>query len=185
MTKTEQTAQWVEGAKAGKARAIDALARAFLRPAYVVALSVLGRPSDAEDAAQDAMVLAIERIHTCKENEKFGAWVLQIVRNQAKNGLRRRRFRDVPKEPTVAMDLPDNRSTDHLGLRRDLLAALQVLSSTQREIVLLHDLEGWTHGEIAEALGVLEVTSRHHLFLARRVLRTELERETLAEGGVL
>lgn len=81
------------------------------------------------------------------------------------------------------MELPDRRSPDVADMRRDLLSALRVLSAAQREIVLLHDLEEWTHGEIAQMLGILEVTSRHHLFLARRVLRIELAREELEKRG--
>jgi RNA polymerase sigma-70 factor (ECF subfamily) len=52
---------------------------------------------------------------------------------------------------------------------------MAVLSSTEREVVLLHDLEGWTHVEIADALAMSVVMSRQHLFQARRKLRTRLD----------
>ena len=60
-------------------------------------------------------------------------------------------------------------------LRDRLLAALARLTPVQREVVLLHDLDGATHAEIAEALGLSEVNCRQHLFVARRALRGELE----------
>ena len=60
------------------------------------------------------------------------------------------------------------------GLRRRLLDALETLSVPQREVVLLHDLEGWTHAEIAAALELSEVNCRQHLFTARRALRRQL-----------
>ena len=55
-----------------------------------------------------------------------------------------------------------------------LQTALAELSPAQREVVLLHDMEGWKHREIAERLGLSEVASRQHLFNARRALREGL-----------
>jgi DNA-directed RNA polymerase specialized sigma24 family protein len=56
-------------------------------------------------------------------------------------------------------------------LRRRLVGALGQLGPVQREVVLLHDLESWTHAEISAAIGISEVMSRQHLFVARRVMR--------------
>ena len=56
-------------------------------------------------------------------------------------------------------------------MKQQLLAALARLNQVQREVVLLHDLESWTHAEIAGALNISEVSSRQHLFQARRQLR--------------
>ena len=67
-------------------------------------------------------------------------------------------------------------------LRGHLLAALATLSSVQREVVLLHDLDGWTHAEIADALGISETNCRQHLFTARRALRAELTHEEARHG---
>jgi RNA polymerase sigma-70 factor (ECF subfamily) len=59
-------------------------------------------------------------------------------------------------------------------LRERLVVGLSAISETQREVVLLHDLEGWKHREIAEALGFPEGTVRYHLHQARRALRSLL-----------
>jgi RNA polymerase sigma factor (sigma-70 family) len=64
---------------------------------------------------------------------------------------------------------------DALAFQSRLLEAMAVLGSNEREVVLLHDLEGWTHAEIAEALDISVVMSRQHLFQARRELRTHLD----------
>jgi RNA polymerase sigma-70 factor (ECF subfamily) len=92
------------------------------------------------------------------------------VRNRALHALDKRRLRDA--------DELTERSSEHapvdVALRRHLLAALATLSPVQREIVLLHDLDGWSHAELAEALGLSEVNCRQHLFTARRALRAEL-----------
>jgi RNA polymerase sigma-70 factor (ECF subfamily) len=171
---TNETAALVLRARQGDADAFTALSRAFLRPAYAVALAVVGRPQDADDVAQDAFVLAFERLDSCREPARFGGWLLTIVRNQARNFLERRKLRDVPRdsqppELTAEGPLPDARSE-----REELVRALQTLSATRREVVLLHDLDGWSHSEIAAALEISEVSSRQYLFQARRELREAL-----------
>ena len=90
-----------------------------------------------------------------------------------------RRLRDVPADVTSeepCSELPPPDSSIH---RSQLLLALSRLTSIRREVVLLHDLEGWTHAEIAGALRISELTSRQHLFLARRELRKQLDGKIL------
>jgi RNA polymerase sigma-70 factor (ECF subfamily) len=173
------TAALVARARRGDAEACTALVRAHLRAAYGVALSIVGRSADAEDVAQDAMAAAFAEIASCREPERFSGWLLQIVRNRARNWLESRRLRDVAgDERTVEGVAPPAADPD---VRDRLLAALARLSPPQREVVLLHDLDGWTHPEIAGALGCSETMSRQHLFQARRLLRGELAEDAPAE----
>lgn len=166
-----EVAELVLRARRGDPTAFDELVRRHLRAAYVVALAVLGRPADADDIAQEAFVTALERLEDCRDPARFSGWLLQIVRNRAKHALDKRRLRDSAGEPTdVAVPGP----TSDVVLRAHLLAALAKLPAVQREIVLLHDLDGWTHAELADALGLSEVNCRQHLFTARRALRIEL-----------
>jgi RNA polymerase sigma-70 factor (ECF subfamily) len=168
----EPVAELVRRARRGEASAFDELVRRHLRAAYAVALAVLGRPGDAEDVSQDAFVVALERLADCRDPARFSGWLLQIVRNRALHALERRKVRepagDVAGAATHAV-------AADVVLRARLLAALDRLSRVQREIVLLHDLDGWTHAELAELLGITEVNCRQHLFTARRALRAELE----------
>ena len=174
MLSPEQTADLVVRAKNGDRPAFEALVRAFLRAAYSVALAVVGRPADAEDVAQEALLVAFERLDTCREPARFGGWLLQIVRNRAKNWLDRRRLRDVAAGTDLHDESLETTTADATAIQRQLLEALRTLAPLRREIVLLHELEGWTHSEIAGALGISELMSRQHLFLARADLRSEL-----------
>jgi RNA polymerase sigma-70 factor (ECF subfamily) len=171
---TDATAELVDRARRGEAEATTTLVRAYLRPAYSVALAIVGRPADAEDVAQEALVTAFERIHTCREPSRFAGWLLQIVRNRARNLLDWRRLHDVHPEPDHVPEPSVEARVEQVGMRKRLLDALAQLPPVQRETVLLHDLEGWTHAEIAAALKMSEVMSRQHLFQARQVLRTKL-----------
>lgn len=178
---SQTTATLVTRAQRGDAQAIAALANMFLRAAYLTALAIVTRPSDAEDVAQDAFVVALERIQTCREPARFAGWFLQIVRSRALNWLSSRRLRDVPaddRRPAGSIEAVGIRVA---GLKDQLLAALQQLSMVQREVVLLHDLEDWTHAEIAGVLGISEVMSRQHLWNARRSLRVRLAEHAPAE----
>lgn len=160
-------------AQQGDRQAVEALVRRFLRPAYLVALSVVRIPVEAEDLAQEAVAMAMQQITSCRDPAKFPGWLMSNVRNRAFNKLEsakvRQRYADgAMKSEGVAGD------AERVVLRAQLLAALEVLSPQQREVVLLHDMESWTHPEIAAALGMSEVNSRQVLSVARRALRAKL-----------
>jgi RNA polymerase sigma-70 factor (ECF subfamily) len=167
-------AELVRAARRGDAAATEQLIARHLRAAYAVALAVLGRPADAEDVAQDAFLVAIERLDECRDPARFSGWLVQIVRNRALHAVEKRKLRDpVDHEGEIVAHVP----ASDVVLRGQLLAALATLTPVQREVVLLHDLDGWTHAEIADALGLSETNCRQHLFSARRALRARLEAE--------
>jgi RNA polymerase sigma-70 factor (ECF subfamily) len=160
----------------GDTAAYDVLMRRHFRGAFAVALAHVRDPDLAEDICQEAFFRAFRQLATCREPSKFAAWLLRIVRNQA---LNTRAYEQVRHHESIATFEPMARQTastavERDDLRRDLLRALGTLSPTRREVVLLHDLEDWTHAAIAHALGISEVMSRRHLTDARRALRALL-----------
>lgn len=169
----ETDADLVALVRLGDRRAADLLLRRYLRSCRAVALAVTGSEADADDACQDAFVAAMERIDGCRDPSRFGAWLLRIVRNRARNLLRREKVRRTePLEETAAAAASSAAAALELGeLRERLRAALATLPDVQREIVLLYDLEGWKHEEIAELLELPRGTVRSHLHHARRRLR--------------
>ena len=142
-----------------------------------MALAIVGEIDGAEDVSQEAVVYAMERIDECREPARFGAWLRQIVRSRARNYVRdQRRRRHSPIEGVVAADHRPSPAQDaeRADLRARLLSALALLPEQRREIVLLHDLEGWTHREIADSMDLPAGTVRSHLHHARRTLRQHL-----------
>lgn len=170
-----ETRRLVEQARRGDTRAFEGLVRAFYRAAYAAAFARTGNAMDAEDVVQESFVKALERLDEC-DPDRFGAWLLTIVRNRAHNMREREHVRATKPIDAVRAESTDR--TDHAVEQHELGAALTkalaTLPDAQREVVLLHDLEGWKHREIAEALGISEVMARQHLFQARRALRTAL-----------
>lgn len=166
----------VLASRQGDAAAFDQLVRRHLRRALAVAGAILRDPMDAEDVVQDAFVKALERLEECRDPSKFSAWLGQIVRRRALNALDARRVRKAEAlEPeTAASSSNPALETERRALRAELEAALATLTEPQRTVVLLHDLEGWPHKEIAATIGSSEVMSRQHLFTARKRLRAAL-----------
>lgn len=176
----ESDARLVVRAREGDGAAFETLVRRHLQAAYTVALSELSDGRDAEDAVQDSFVTALERLDDCRDPSAFGAWLRQIVRNRARTVRRRERLRRTEELDTAVMaPARENpaRDLDRRSLRARLEGALQTLSQVQRAVVLMHDLEGYRHREIAVELGIPEGTVRSHLFFARRALRERLAGE--------
>ncbi len=178
MTKHEGMSdrELVLATRSGDEQAFSALVRRYMRSAYVVAYSVTSRHEDAEDAAQESLLVALQRIDECRDPDKFGGWLMTIVRNRSRNLLRREGLRETSQVPeTASSDEPrPDRVLEVSELRGALREALETLPPVQREIVLLHDLEGWKHREIAERLDIPSGTVRSHLHFARKALRSLL-----------
>jgi RNA polymerase sigma-70 factor, ECF subfamily len=172
----ESDARLVDRAREGDGAAFEKLVRRHLKASYAVALAELADVRDAEDAVQDALITALQRLDDCRDGAAFGSWLRQIVRNRARSVRRRERVRQAESLDNVAVVSTANphRDLERQRLRQRLELALRELTPVQRTVVLLHDLEGYRHREIAQELGIAEGTVRSHLFYARRALRKQL-----------
>lgn len=173
---TESDAVLVRRAREGDALAFEGLVRRHLRVAHAVALSLTVAPQDAEDVCQDAFITALERLEDCRDPERFRSWFLAIVRNRAHNVRRyEARRRGAPLDPDAPSSGPGPAGeAERSRLRQDLTEALGEIPELQRQVVLLHDLEGWSHREVGEELGITEGSSRVYLHKARKALRVIL-----------
>jgi RNA polymerase sigma-70 factor (ECF subfamily) len=167
----------VRRARAGDSEAFEELVRLHLRAAYTIALGVTNDPTDAEDVVQDAFIAALEKIDGCEDPDRFSGWLLAIVRNRALNLRRSQVVRAVAPldalKATTSSDSPE-RDTARSLFRDELTHAMGELTEVQRQVVLLHDLEGYKHREIGDLLGISDGASRFHLSTARALLRAKL-----------
>lgn len=160
----------------GDTEAFAQLVRRYADQAFAVAYGFLQHAEDAEDLVQDAFIRALERIDTLRPGSPFGPWFYRLVVNASLNRRRylaRRRTDAIPHDARSKAD--PGGSAGRAELRRRLAQAIQTLPPPLEAVVLLHDLEGFTHPEIADMLEIPEGTSRSHLFRARRALREELK----------
>ena len=147
----------VARAQDGDAAAFALLVKRHLRGAHAVALAVLGEISDADDAVQDAFMSAMQHLDSCAPAEKFRAWLLTIVRNRAYDLKRRGRVRTVEmleEDTAQTRDPSPLEMAEQSELIVRLSAAIATLTDTQREVLMMHDVAGWKHADIASLLGL-------------------------------
>jgi RNA polymerase sigma-70 factor (ECF subfamily) len=170
-------ADLVARAQGGDTGAFESLVKRHIRAAHAVAFAVLAERADADDAVQDGFLSALQHLDSCSPAEKFRAWLLTIVRNRAFDLKRRGRVRSVEmlEEGTAQTHEPSPlEMAERSELNDRLTAAIGTLTDTQREVLMMHDIEGWKHADIAGLLGLAESTVRVHLLHARRRLRSQL-----------
>lgn len=165
---------YVIAAQKGSDDAFAELVRLHHRRAYAVARAIVLSHEDAEDAVQDGFLHAYRALDRFRSDQPFGAWLNRIVANAALDLVRRRKVREADELPeTVAMPFRDPGEADEL--RRRLNDGLARLTERQRAVIVLHDVEGYTHGEIGSMLGMPEGTARSDLHHARTALRRVLK----------
>jgi RNA polymerase sigma factor (sigma-70 family) len=171
-----QDAELAAMAQAGDREAFGELVRRYAAKARRVARTVLGNADDADDAAQDGFLAALRHLGRYDPARPFGPWLLRIVSNAATDRRRRRRVRAAEAIPATvpSSSLAPDREADRRAMHAALRAALATLPERQRVAVELFDVEGYTHAEIAEVLGIPVGTVRSHVFHARRALRDAL-----------
>jgi len=152
------------------------LAERYAGVARRVARAVLGDPDDADDAAQDALLSALVKLDQYDPRRPFGPWLLRIVANAATDRRRRRKVRRAESlDPAlVAGGTRPDAAAEQRALAERLRGALAELSERRRLAVVLFDVEGYSHAEIARILGIPEGTVRSEVFHARRRLRVLL-----------
>jgi RNA polymerase sigma-70 factor (ECF subfamily) len=163
------------GARRGERSALAAIYDRFGRAAYLLALRLTGRPDAAEDVVQDAFIKAMERIGTFRGEAPFGAWLKRLVANAAIDRLRLdRRWaggdEGLLEEPVAAA----------AEARHEALGLLARLAPAARAVLVLHELEGYSHPEMAALFGRSESWSKSVLSRAIQRLRQDLQQEEAA-----
>jgi len=180
----------VAALRRGDPTAAEDLVATYSDRACRLAMRITGNVQDAEEAVQDALLSVIRKIETFRGDSGFGSWLYRIVANAAYQRCRRRRGRgaDVSLDRLLpvfdergrhVVPIPDwSLSVDdparQTELRMVLSTAIDELPADYRVIVLLRDVEGLPHQEIAETLGLTAVNVKTRLHRARLFLRKRL-----------
>ena len=158
----------------GDARAIRTLYDRYAPRVYAVVRRIAADDDLAQDYAQEAWIRAIRALPTFRGDARFSTWLHRIAVNAALQAVRKadtRNKREAP--PPEEVPIPP-RHDDSL-LQRRLEHALDELPEGMRQVLILHDVEGYTHEEIGDVLGVTSGTSKSQLFKARAKMRALLE----------
>jgi RNA polymerase sigma factor (sigma-70 family) len=165
-------------AKAGNEAALEALFRHFEAPVYTLARRLTRTPHDAEDVLQETFLEVVRSIGRFRGEGSFAGWIRRVAASKALMQLRQQASR-IP-EQELSEELADAVAADHnhgvapiatAPERLDLEAALARLPGTARIVIWLHDVEGYSHEEIAAMAGKTASFSKSQLARAHARLR--------------
>jgi RNA polymerase sigma-70 factor (ECF subfamily) len=172
----------VSRAARGDAKAHEILYRAFSAPVYSVCLRFTRVPAQAEDLTQETFIEVIRSIRQYRGDAPVGMWIRRVAVSKALMFLRsawhaRGQSLDDDWEEMTFEARPSAQGSQRQDQALDLDAALAGLPPVSRAVVWLHDVEGYTHKEIAELMGKTESFSKSQLSRAYQRLRPFLDKE--------
>lgn len=165
--------QLIRLAAGGDARAIRSLYDRYAPRVYAVVRRIAGDDDLAQDYAQEAWIRAIRALPTFRGDARFSTWLHRIAVNAALQALRKAETRR-KREGPAPVDVPIAPAHKDSLLQKQLERALDGLPEGMRRVIILHDVEGYTHEEIGDVLGVTAGTSKSQLFKARAKMRVML-----------
>ena len=188
-TTPSEDALLVERVKAGDTVAFDELIRKYRTRLYSTLYNMLGNREDAMDLTQDAFIKAFSSINSFRGTCAFYTWLYRIAINMGITFLKRSRMRrffsfDNPDEEIASAEVLEKLSVNCGGgrkaailseIREKLNEALQTLSIKHRTVVILYEIEGLSHQEIAEITNSTPATVRTRLHYAKQQLQSILK----------
>lgn len=154
----------------GDARCVRMLYERHAPRVYAVVRRIAGDDDLAQDYAQEAWIRAIRALPTFRGDSRFSTWLHRIAVNAAIQAARKASRRD-DREGPPPEDVPVGPAPGDTLLRDRLERALDRLPEGMRRVLVLHDVEGYTHEEIGDLLGVQSGTSKSQLSKARAKMR--------------
>ena len=175
-------AQILRKACQGDGPAVRALYERYAPRVYAVVRRIAADDDLAQDYAQEAWIRAIRALPTFRGEARFSTWLHRIAVNSALQAVRTaetRHKREAPMPESLAVAPP---ARDAL-LSKKLEWALDHLPERMRKVLILHNVEGYTHDEIGDLLGTTAGTSKSQLFKARRKMRVLLKHLDSSENA--
>lgn len=166
----------LQRAKRGDSASLEAIYRLYSRPCFNLALRILGEAAAAEDVVQDVFVRMMDTIKGFRGDAPFGAWLKRMTANATIDVVRRNRHMDSEDAEERIANTESGQAPVELGV--DAWSMLMRLGARSRAVVLLHEVEGYTHKELSGMFGQSESYSKS--VLARALKRLGM----LAEAGV-
>jgi RNA polymerase sigma-70 factor (ECF subfamily) len=181
----------IDRARQHDVQAYSELVRRYQKKIYALVYNMTSNREDAEDLVQDVFIKAYSSLGHFHGNSSFYTWVYRIAVNRTINFLKKRSRRAadslddvdraIERDPAfVELSAKESpfRDMSITELRERLNRALKTLSEKHRVVVVMHDIEGTPHEEIAKILGCSEGTVRSRLFYARQALQGQLSEFT-------
>lgn len=190
--------EWLSRFKSGNRNAFDFLVRKYQRRLFGVIYNMTSNKEDTADILQDVFVKAFRSLDGFKGGSQFYTWLYRIAVNTTLNFLNKRKQKNAmsleawntedDKIPDFLLNDPKGEKGDKATLLKELQEklneALQKLSTTHRAVVVLFEIDGMSHSEIAEILHCSEGTVRSRLHYAKEQLKQLLSDYLKNDGEV-
>lgn len=170
-------AQWIAEAITGDKEAFSKLVEIYQKPVYSVCYRMLGTPTAAEDAAQEAFIRAYQALDRYDPDRSFATWLLSIASNYSIDQLRKKKVTilSMDNEKHAWLAPPDpGPSPEKAALDKEKQALVQAilvdLHETDRAAVVLQYWHDYSYDEIAETLNLSSSAVKSRLFRARRLM---------------
>jgi RNA polymerase sigma factor (sigma-70 family) len=164
--------QVVSAAQQGDPRAIALLVDASHMHVRRFARTLCSTPEDAEDAAQEALIVLYRKIGTLRAAAALASWMFQIVRHEC---IRRSRLAlQRPALATAAEPSAEDAALARLEMQR-IVDCVAALPSDQRAVLVLRDIQGLSGAATAQALGLSRAAMKSRLHRGREAVRSKLE----------
>jgi len=164
----------IDRARRGDHAAFEALYRTHAGWVYALCLRMCAAVDEAEEATQLSFVRVWERLKTYRGDSGFRPWLRRLVVNVVLSRARQNSRRTARVFSVESLDHFGGSEPDRLDDRIDLERAIAALPKGARTVLVLHDIEGLRHDEIAELTGIAIGTSKAQLHRARQLLRKRL-----------
>ena len=175
------TAELITRSCGGDPIAIESLVHAYSSSVHRLALSVLDDPAEADKAAQDALMIAVNRLHSYRGEASFTTWLFAITLNVCRGRLRKHRARERLAQVLHVLFRVNDETPDHVErqvIDREndaaVWQAIKALKDKEREVVVLRYYHQLRQADIAQVLGVSDRTVRTRLSSAHETLRALL-----------
>lgn len=163
----------VRRAQQGDVEAFEAVYRAHASAVFMLCRRMCGDEVRARELVQDVFVRAWERLRGFRGQSSLATWLHRIGTNVVLEQMRSAK-REAARMIDGIEDYGSHSTAGQLDARLDLDAAIVRLPAGARVVFVMHDIEGYSHEEIAELTGIAAGTSRAQLWRARRALMTML-----------
>jgi RNA polymerase sigma factor (sigma-70 family) len=174
----------LKGCLEGNRRMQEELYRRFSPRMYGVCLRYAGKAEEAEDILQEGFIKVFKKMDSFRGDGSFEGWMRRIFVNTAIEHFRRKRYlMPVTEKEENTLEGKYTSALDDLGAK-DVLALIQELSPGYRTVFNLYVVEGYTHKEIADMMGISEGTSKSQLSRAKVILQDMVRTFIDKERGV-
>ncbi len=176
----------VNRARLGSSEAFSELVRTHSKHIYCISLRILKNHADAEDNLQDVLCKVYKNIGLFRGHSRFSTWVVRITINEALMKIRKDNFARASGQTDLPAGYDENNLVpeirdQHLDPERQYIVgdlaekAFHGVHPSLRQMFILHKGEGWTHREVAAAMGIAVATVKSRIFRTRAQMRDHLQ----------